>query len=120
MRKLGWSLLAGVVALAAYPAAKSQDDCNDGCTGYNVGSVQKGICLWGTAQLKDGSCTVDMPQKFVDQSNAKANLEAIVTALDDCEGLFVSAATAKSFTVTECRKAKSDARFRWLVFSKPR
>lgn len=72
------------------------------------------VFLRGTARLKDGSATIELPEHFRVVA-AEAGVQVQVTPVEDCNGIFVSKKSREGFEVRELMGGASDAAFDYFI-----
>lgn len=75
---------------------------------------------FGTATLVDGQIVVKIDDVFLQTISPEAGYHVFLTPLGDCNGLYVAAKDAGSFTVRELAGGKSNVSFDWRLSGKRR
>jgi hypothetical protein len=72
------------------------------------------VLLRGTAQLKDGDVTIEIPEHFR-MVAAEEGVQVQVTPIEDCNGMFVANKSHERIEVRELMGGKHNAKFDYLI-----
>jgi trimeric autotransporter adhesin len=82
---------------------------------YAVESPQNWFEDFGSGQLASGTARVTLDHTFAEAANADVRYHVFLTPRDECEGLYVSNATASGFEVHELHHGNSSAAFDYRI-----
>lgn len=82
---------------------------------YAVESPQNWFEDFGSGQLVSGTARVTLDHTFAEAANADLQYHVFLTPRDQCEGLYVSNATASGFEVHELHHGNSSAAFDYRI-----
>jgi hypothetical protein len=82
---------------------------------YAVESPQNWFEDFGSGQLTNGTARIILDHTFVETVNTDVQYHVFLTPRDECEGLYVSKATASSFEVHEFHSGHSNAPFDYRI-----
>jgi hypothetical protein len=69
----------------------------------------------GKAQLNSGSCKVIFDRSFADLISASNPATVTVSAMGECEGIYISSIDKEGFVVKESRSGQSNVAFTWIA-----
>lgn len=82
---------------------------------YAVASPQNWFEDFGSGQLASGTAQVTLDHTFAEAANADVQYHVFLTPRNDCEGLYVSNATAGGFEVHELHHGNSNVAFDYRI-----
>jgi len=82
---------------------------------YAVESPQNWFEDFGSGQLASGSARIALEHTFAEAANADVQYHVFLTPRDECEGLYVSNATASGFEVHELHHGNSNVAFDYRI-----
>jgi hypothetical protein len=82
---------------------------------YAMESPQNWFEDFGSGQLSNGTTRITLDATFAEAVNTGVQYHVFLTPRDECEGLYVSNATASGFEVHELRRGRSTAAFDYRI-----
>jgi len=82
---------------------------------YTVQSSENWVEDYGRGALANGVATLNIDHDFAETVSSDASYHVFLTPRGDCEGLYVTNATATSFEVHELRGGKSSVQFDYRI-----
>jgi hypothetical protein len=82
---------------------------------YAVESPQNWFEDFGSGQLANGTVRINLDRTFAEAVNTGVQYHVFLTPRDECEGLFVSHATANGFEVHELHHGSSNVAFDYRI-----